>query len=61
MSNVTLDQQIAELRREIAWRTKVYPRLISEKKLRQSAADRCLAHIRAALATLINVKENQRA
>jgi hypothetical protein len=52
MRRIRLEQQIAEVAREIALRVAVYPRLISVGKLRTAHAEAQLARLRAALRTL---------
>jgi hypothetical protein len=47
-----LDAQIAEVKRELEQRERVYPRLISGGTLTQVRADRQMAAMRAVLATL---------
>jgi phage shock protein A len=47
-----LDEQIAELARELALRRAVYPRLIAAGRLRRAVARENLARLRAALRTL---------
>jgi hypothetical protein len=53
---ITLDDEIAAVRREIAMRERVYPRQVSAGRLRQTAADRELALMRAVLATLLTLR-----
>ena len=53
---ITLDDQIAAVRREIAMRERVYPRQVSAGRLRQTAADRELAAMRAVLETLLSLE-----
>ena len=48
----TLDEQIAEVRREIALRARVYPRFVQSGKLTQAKADRSMAVMGAVLKTL---------
>ena len=48
----SLSQQIEEVRREIAMRQRVYPRLISQRTLTQKEADFYELRLRAVLATL---------
>jgi hypothetical protein len=52
MRRIPLEQQIAEVAREIALRAAVYPRLIAVGKLATPHADVQLARLRAALRTL---------
>lgn len=49
---IALQQQIAEVRREIALRRAVYPRRIARHEMRQGEADLAMARIEAVLATL---------
>jgi hypothetical protein len=60
MQRIPLEQQIAEVAREIALRGVVYPRLISVGTLaRQNAAEQ-LARMRAALRTLRRLRRKPR-
>jgi hypothetical protein len=60
MQRIPLEQQIAEVAREIALRAAVYPRLISVGMLaRQNAAGQ-LARMRAALRTLRRLRRKPR-
>lgn len=52
----TIEEQIAEVEREIAMRRRVYPRLVEIKKTSQAKADRQLAVLEAVLATLQQLK-----
>ena len=54
-----LSTQIAELRRELDQRAKVYPRLIANHKLKKSAADYCNANIEGAISNLHWLRENR--
>jgi len=49
---VTLDDQIACVRRELALRRNVYKRRVLDKKMTQEVADRELTHMEAVLETL---------
>jgi hypothetical protein len=49
---ITLDAQIAEVHRELALRTQIYPSLVVRRKMRKSEADFFLDRMRAVLATL---------
>lgn len=49
---ISLDQQISEVRRELALRSAVYPGLIAKKKMRQGEADLHVARMAAVLKTL---------
>jgi len=53
-----LDQQIAEVAREVALRGAVYPRLIAAGKLSRAAAREQLARLRAALRTLERLRRH---
>jgi len=53
---ITLDDEIAAVRREIAMRERVYPRQVSAGRLRQTAADRELALMQAVLRTLLTLR-----
>ena len=55
MSEITLAQQIACLKREIAMRKNVYPKWVSSQKMRQSEADYEIAAMTAALHTLMGM------
>jgi hypothetical protein len=57
MSEVSLDQQIAEVEREIGLRRALYPRWINEKRMKPEKAQRCLETMEAVLATLKSRKE----
>jgi hypothetical protein len=54
-----LGEQIAEVRREIVMRREVYPRQVSNGKLKQKVADYQLACMGDVLATLLSVQEHQ--
>jgi len=54
---VTLSDQIAELKREMAMRERLYPGWIERGTLRRDAADRQMARTRAALHVLIELQE----
>jgi hypothetical protein len=55
-AEINLDQQIAEIRREISIRSRVYPSMIIKGKLRKSAADYQIDCMTAALETLRRVQ-----
>jgi hypothetical protein len=55
-----LDQQIAEVARELALRRAVYPRLVAAGRLRRAVALENLARLRAALRTLKGLRRNAR-
>jgi phage gp16-like protein len=53
LMTITLDDQIACVRRELALRRSVYRRRVLDKKMTQDIADRELAHMEAVLETLM--------
>lgn len=57
---VDLAGQIAEVRRELALRRSVYPRLVGSGKMRQGEADLSLRRMEAVLATLQWLETHQR-
>ncbi len=59
MAKVSIIGQIAEVKREIALRQGVYPRRVSEGKMRQGEADLLMERIQAVLATLLFCQENE--
>lgn len=52
----TIDEQIAEVRREVKLREQVYPHQVTRLKMTQAQADEHLARMRAVLETLERVK-----
>lgn len=56
---IPLDQQIAEVKREIALRENVYPSFVARGKMRQGEADLHLERMQAVLTTLLWLKENE--
>lgn len=54
---VTLDGQIKELRRELMTREGVYPLWIKQGRITQTLADKRVAAMKAALATLEELKK----
>lgn len=56
---ISIEQQIACVRREIGYRERVYARRISDGKMTQKLADRELAAMRAVLATLEALPKTQ--
>lgn len=52
----TLDEQIAEIDREINLRGRVYPRWVSQKKLTRMNAQQQIGRLRAARASLLELK-----
>lgn len=57
----TIEQQIACLKRELAVREACYPKWVLAKKLLQAKADHELGAMKAALHTLMSIKENPNA
>lgn len=56
MTAPSLDQQIAEIKREIAIRKNVYPKWVAADKMRQAESDLAIASLTAALHTVMAVK-----
>ena len=54
-ADIPLADQIAEVKRELAMRENVYPKLIDSGRLTPAAAHRHLANMRAVLATLEDI------
>ena len=52
MADISINQQIEEVEREIRMREQVYPRRVSERKMKQAQADRELSVMRAVLTRL---------
>lgn len=52
MPEVSIDEQVACVQREIGFREKLYPRWVKDGKLTQGNADLELARMRAVLATV---------
>jgi len=57
IADVPLSDQIAEIRREIKLRERVYPRLIAQERLSRQDAQRHMTNLIAALHTLETVSE----
>lgn len=55
----TIDEQIAEVGREIGLRKNVYPSFVARQKLTQGEADEHIARMEAAYATLKWVRDNR--
>lgn len=53
---ITLQEEIAEVEREIALRERLYPHWVTTKRLRPDIAERQLAAMRAVLARLRGLK-----
>jgi len=60
VSTITLDEQIACVRREISMRERVYPRWVESRRLTQQKADAETNAMRAVLATLEGLLARQR-
>lgn len=54
---ITLDRQIACVRREIAMRRRVYPHWVESKKMTQAKADEEIVAMEAVLETLVRLIE----
>lgn len=55
---MSIDDQIACVKREIGMREKVYPRWIEQKKMTQAKADKEIETMKAVLVTLITLQNN---
>lgn len=60
MSDIPLSEQIAEVKRELALRERVYPGFVKSGRMKQAEADQHYARMKAALYTLMRVEEEQR-
>lgn len=60
MIDVSIDEQIRCVKREIAQRAHVYSRLVSAGKMEQAKADREMEAMAAVLATLQRVRDGER-
>ena len=58
---ISIDQMIACVEREIGMREKHYPRWVKQKKIPQTTADQELARMRAVRGLLIDVLAEQQA
>ena len=58
-SSISLNEQIDEIKRELKQRERVYPRLVTNGKLRQSIADYQTQRLRAALETLEYLRSHE--
>jgi hypothetical protein len=59
MSAIPLDDQIAEVAREVEMRRRVYPAFVQRKTLTQEEADKQLERMRAVQRTLLWFKRNE--
>jgi hypothetical protein len=57
----TLDEQIAELRREAGFRPRVYSRFVADGRMTQAQCDERIGRLQAAIATLEGLRDEQRA
>lgn len=57
---ISLDVQVACIRREIGMRERVYPRWVATEKMKPQKADDEIAAMRAVLATLQELKAKER-
>ena len=57
IENVSLADQIAEVQREMAFRKRVFPRLVSQEKMTQAEAARHMTNMAAVLLTLETVRD----
>lgn len=58
---IPIASQVAEVRRELALRSRVYPGLIANNKMRESEAELCTRRMEAVLATLMFCQEHEAA
>lgn len=56
---IPLEQQIAEVGRELGLRRNVYPGMVARGKMRQGEADEHLARLDAAYSTLVWLRDNR--
>lgn len=61
LSPVTLDEQIAEVRRELELRKRVYPAWVERGKMTQEAADTHMRRMEVALETLETLNRMRKA
>lgn len=61
MTDFTIDQQIAAVRREVGMRERVYPRFIAKGTLTEAEAERQIATMKAVQATLERLRDEQQA
>ena len=59
-NNITLEDMISCVEREIGMRERVYPRWVDQKKMLQATADQELARMRAVLDLLINNQKTKK-
>jgi len=56
MADITIDEQIACVRRELAMRQRVYPKWVAGGRMKQADADKELERMQAVHDTLSDVK-----
>lgn len=57
---VSIKSQIAEVDRELGQRRQVYPRLVSNRTMRESVAELQIKHMEAVRETLVWLQDNER-
>lgn len=57
--NVSIDDQIACVAREIALRERVYPKWVGTGRMKQEAADREMERMKAVIETLNKVRDKE--
>lgn len=60
MSQISQQQMIDCVTREIGMRERVYPRWVADKKMKQEKADHEIAAMKAVLATLVGLQAAER-
>ncbi len=55
----TIHHQVAEVKRELAMRANVFPKLIAAGKLKQAEAELAVQRLEAALSTLEYMRDNR--
>lgn len=56
----TIDEQIAELRREAGFRPKVYGRFIADGRMTQAQCDERIGRLAAAIDTLVRLRDEDK-
>ena len=59
-NDITIDQMVQCVDREIGMRERVYPRWVEQKKMLQTTADQELARMRAVRDLLLNIQAELR-
>jgi hypothetical protein len=57
----SIDEQIAEVKRELSFRPRVYGRWVSDGRMTQAQCEERIGRLQAALATLEGVRDEQQA